>query len=212
MCKKMQQMLTEQEQHDIIKAIERVEQENGVQIVPVIARKSDHYHSASHVFGFTFMLIAFCAMWFYFKHAAYDHVLTLPLIIVLLIVSNFVGQLSANLFPHLKLFLISKHEMHDQVKRSAEHAFFRFHHGIVIYVSLFEHMVYIQGSEAINNALKKEHWESLCHVVTGKMQHQQLAHALKEVIAEIEKLLRQYAVDKAPIANKAQPEKIHFID
>ncbi|KTD81763.1 TPM domain-containing protein [Legionella waltersii] len=223
--KKASHSLTTEQIQELEEAIAHAEHNTSGEIVPVIATCSSHYHHANMVVGFVFSLIAFAVLWCMTEIKptstwSEEHVLSvgLPIFLFTEIAAFILGMLFAGLIPHLKLFFISQKEMQQEVTRAAHQAFFNLHvaktptsTGVVIYVSLFEHLVCVQGDTAISEKLSQEDWQYINDLVIQDIKNNQLANGLKKAILEMGTLLANY-FPATPINSNELHNKVYLLD
>ncbi len=223
--KKASHSLTTAQIQELEAAITSAEHNTSGEIVPVIATCSSHYHHANMMVGFVFSLIVFVALWCMTEIKpsntwAGEHVLSVSLPIFLLaeIVAFIFGVLLAGLIPHLKLLFISQKEMKLEVTRAAREAFFNLHvaktranTGIVIYISLFEHIVCVQGDSAISEKLSQDDWRHIKDLVINDIKKNKLTDGLKKAILEIGTMLSEHFPSASDNPNELH-NKVYLLD
>jgi len=128
-----------------------------VPAAPLQATSSGRYDRAEDIFGVVLVLAALTLAWIFFQdlrpvggdwESGQALVLGLVPILLIVIVGFLVGTTAATIIPVLRLPFISRKEMREEVERCAGEAFHRCKvrktagsSGILIYVSLYEHMV-----------------------------------------------------------------------
>ena len=178
---KARQFFSDSDRELISNAIARAEKKTSGEIVPVVATVSGRYDRAEDLFGVFIALIALTVSWLFFQGISpaegdwqAGRILGLGLIPILLIVlaGFFLGAVLATLFPALRLPLIAKREMDEEVERRAAEAFHRFRlrdtagaTGILIYISLYEHRVRVLGDTAISEKVGPSDWAEISRVV-----------------------------------------------
>lgn len=178
MMKRPSEIFSEADRKTIAQAIEKAELNTSGEIVPVVAAASGRYDRAEDVFGLCLALAALTAAWLFFQDIrsaegvwASGSRLTLGLLPVLaIVIAGFaLGASAATYFPVLKLPFVPKKEIDQEVERAAAHAFRQFRlgrtsggTGILIYVSLLEHRVRVEGGGAIADKLSHKDWEEVC--------------------------------------------------
>ncbi|AUH71357.1 TPM domain-containing protein [Legionella sainthelensi] len=223
--KKASHSLTTEQILELEAAITNAEHNTSGEIVPVIATCSAHYHHANMMVGFVFSLIAFTALWCITEMKpgstwSEEHVLSvgLPIFLFTEIAAFILGLFLAGLIPHLKLFFISQKEMQQEVTRAAHQAFFNLHvaktptsTGVVIYISLFEHIVCVQGDTAISEKLSQEDWQYIKDLVIHDIKKNQLAFGLKNAILEMGTLLAKHFPATSNNSNELH-NKVYLLD
>jgi len=179
--KKATKLFTEEEILNIEAAIAEVEKKTSAEVVPVVATASGRYDRAEDMFGFLLSLLVLGGAWVWFQGVASTVDawggspmlrLNLPVVLVILVATCFIGMALASHVPVLRLPLIAKREMQEEVESSAREMFQRLKirktenaTGILIYVSLYEHMVHVVGDDTINAKLSQDDWQALCDTI-----------------------------------------------
>lgn len=169
----------------ISQAVAEAEKKTGGEIVPAVATSSGRYDRAEDIFGFVISLAALSAFWFVFcpqadpgdyGAASWRTSLPLPGALLVLLVSFTGGAALATWIPALSLPFITKAEMASEVERGAAAAFhnLRAHGtsartGVLVYVSLYEHMVRVLVDDAVIEKIPQEEWEKVAGLVTEGM-------------------------------------------
>lgn len=211
-------LFSKEDRDAIAFAIVEAEKQTSGEIIPVVASVSGRYDRAEDIFGLIFSLISVSSGWRLFQNniAAdswdkFDFGLTL---ILLTILSGFIiGILLTHLFPFLRLPLIAKKEMEEEVDRAATVAFQQYRlrntrdsTGILIYISLYEHQVRIIGDDAISSKLVHADWQRICDTIINGFKHRQYTNGIINGIKLSGKLLAAHfpinAGDKDELANE----------
>jgi len=179
--KRATHLFTDDEIRTIEAAIGEVEKTTSAEVVPVVASASGRYDRAEDLFGFLFSLLVLGCTWGWLHGmapaadawggaSAFGYPLAAALVV--LAVSFFIGMALASHVPVLRLPLIARREMQEEVERRARETFQRLKirktenaTGILIYVSLYEHMVHVVGDDTINAKLSREDWTALCDTI-----------------------------------------------
>jgi putative membrane protein len=150
-------------------AIAEAEKMTAGEIVPVVATVSGRYDRAEDLFGLVFALIALTTIWMLFQSTTetdwavtQSAVLGLPAIVGILIGGFVIGAVLATHFPVLRLPFIARAEMLEEVERRALETFQRERvrdtsssTGVLIYVSLYEHLVKVSRPAGPRKAYDK---------------------------------------------------------
>lgn len=216
---------------DNLKSIEAViaqaELNTSGEIVPVVASVSGQYDRAEDVFGLLFGLLLLSAVWLGTEETISidgqwekDKIatLTLPYVLILVFLGFIVGTILATFFPVLRLIFISKQEMQEQVQGKAAEAFHHFRirntkdaTGVLIYVSLYEHMVRVMGDDRISEKLTQANWDEVCSAVVEGMKNGNPHEGLEKAIEKSGQLLSEHF----PIAENDKnelPNRLQLID
>ena len=208
MMKRPSALFSEADRKAIAQTIEKAEQSTSGEIVPVVAAASGRYDSAEDIFGLCLALVALTTAWLVFQDIrVVDGAWTvgsrlslglLPLVII--IIAGFaLGAAAATRFPALKLLFIPKKEIDLEVERAAAHAFRQFrlgrtHNGtgILIYVSLLERRVRVEGGGAIADKLSHQDWKEVCAAVVDGLKVGRPTEGLMHAIEAAGRLLAQH--------------------
>lgn len=203
--KKASKLFTEQEKQAIKKAVAEAERKTSGEIVPVVATASGRYDRAEDIVGVLTALLAVSLAWLFFQDVrtvsgdwASGQALKPGLLSVLGIFTGgfILGSAAATYFPALKLPFIPGKELREEVERSAAAAFHslrvrrtRESAGVLIYVSLFERIVRVEGDETIGSRLSPSDWEEVCGLTTRGLRDGRACEGLCLAIASCGELL-----------------------
>ena len=198
-------LFTDEDKQAIKDAVAQAESTTSGEIVPVVATRSGRYDRAEDIFGIILALIAVAVAWLLFQQArpaAGDWesgpTLTMGLWVVLLTfaVAFVVGASLSTLVPALARPFVGKQELQEEVLRSAQQAFFEFRirgtegsTGILIYVSLFERMVWVIGDHAISEKLTQPDWDEVKDLVIEGLRNGKPTQGMCSAIARCGELL-----------------------
>ncbi len=224
--KKASQLFSSQQKAMIEQAIAEAERNTSGEIIPVVATVSGRYDRAEDLFGLLFALMALALGWWIYQQPGLfgggwgggaARVSLLP-VIATIVAGFFVGVMLATWIPSLALPLIAKQEMQEEVERSAVEAFHRCRvrdtqgsTGILIYFSLYEHMVTVIGDSAINEKLQQSDWEDICRLAVQDVKQGTVAEALANTIDRCGRLLSQY-FPAAPGDRNELKNELHLVD
>ncbi len=214
--KKPTQIFSTEERDEIKKGIASAEAGTSGEIVPVVVSASGRYDRSEDIFGIIFALIIISIYWSMFQlpiasewsTASSGNPVFWPVILIF-IISFIIGATLASTIPVLRLPFIAKSEMQQEVERSAIETFQRQRiratkegTGVLIYLSLFEHMVHVVGDDGINAKVEPGEWQSICDLIVKGMRENKPEPALLEAIKSTGLLLAKYF----PIADDDQNE------
>jgi len=114
--------------------------------------------------------------------------------------------------------LIAKREMTEEVERRARETFQRLRirdtrnaTGILIYVSLYEHMVHVVGDDTISAKLSQDDWEELTGIIIAGFKDGQPAEGIRNgILRGGELLARHFSIE--PGDRNELVDKLHLID
>jgi len=206
-------------------AIAEAEKMTAGEIVPVIATVSGRYDRAEDLFGLVFALIVLTATWTLFQSTnetgwavTHSAALGLPAVAGILIGGFVIGAALATHFPVLRLPLITRAEMLEEVERRALETFQRERvrdtssgTGVLIYVSLYEHLVKVIGDNAVSAELPEEALEDVCALVVNGLRIGRPAEGLQQAVKKTGELLAAHLPPTAESANELANHLI-FVD
>ncbi len=227
LMKKATQLFTKDEIRAIEAAVTEVEKMTSAEVVPVVATASGRYDRAEDLFAFLLSLLVLGCAWGGFQGIRSSAMewsgslafrLNLPLVLAILIAVFFTGIALASRFPLLRLPLIAKREMREEVERRARETFQRLRirgtrnaTGILIYVSLHERMVHVVGDDAINAKLSRDDWEALSEIIISGFKDGQPMEGMRNGIRRCGEILaRHFPIE--PGDRNELADKLHLID
>lgn len=183
---------TTAEREKIRQAVAEAEKETTGEIAVMVVDESDRYRDAEIlgallVAGLVSVILSVAlhhvTIWFF-----------LPVLFLLFFPCWYLFRK----LPHLKLALLSYRRTHIAV---TEHAILSFYQkglhrtkngtGVLIYISLLEHRVWILGDKGINEKIEPGFWNSLVQELTGGIRAGRALDALCAVIARCGAALAQ---------------------
>lgn len=198
----MEKSLTEEQLLAIEETVSKAEKLTSCEIVPVLANSSDKYLHASTIFGFIMALLAYLAfigLWPYMPAESWDGLSRVEYhfaVVGLMSLAFIVGVFLSQLYPILKLPFISQEEMALRVRRRARQAYFDYcrgrtshNTGIVVYVSLFEHIVIVQGDNEVSKKISQSEWDDVCQLMLAQLKKGALCQAYCDGILQLGKLV-----------------------
>lgn len=197
-------------------AIAEAEKMTAGEIIPVVATISGRYDRAEDLFGLLFALIALSVAWLLFQgttqaawSTAQTPVLGLPATAGILIGGFVIGAALATHFPMLRLPFIARAEMIEEVERRALETFQRQRvrdtssgTGVLIYVSLYEHVVKVIGDDGVAAHLSSDSLEDICKLVVDGLKRGRPADGLRQAVKKTGELLAAHLPPTAGDANE----------
>jgi putative membrane protein len=225
--KKATTLFAQEEVKNIEATIGEIEKMTCAEMIPVVATASGRYDRSEDLFAFLLSLLVLGAAWVWFQEAAPTQALwsdglvlklNLPIVLMILVVSFFIGIAMASRFPQLRLPFISKREMCEEVERRARETFQRLKirntknsSGVLLYVSLYEHIVHVVGDDNINAKLSQSDWQTLCDTIVSGFKKGKPDEGMRRGILRGGKLLAQHFPIKPNDKNEL-PNKLYLID
>lgn len=175
---------TQEQRKEIADAVAEAESKTSAEIVPVVATDSGRYDRAEDSFGLVLGLLTLPVLWLLFEwhpgsQAQWGPQNPLNSILRLMLGvfgGYLVGAFAASRIGPLRRLFTTRREMYEEVESRAQETFFdqRIHHtqggtGLLIYVSLYEHIAVVFADEAVNARLGQTALDELCKTLTDNM-------------------------------------------
>jgi putative membrane protein len=188
--------LSDSDRSSISDTVKAVEKRTAGEIVPMVVSASYHYPMAdvigAAVFSLPIAILATTVIGNWLWIGGRDMWLFLGLAAVLFILFNVLVRNT----PSLKRFFISQREMAEEVEEAAMTRFFseglhqtRDATGILIFVSVFEHKVWILADRGIDAKVADGHWEEIVAMVTDGIRQNRPAEAICEAVRKVGDIL-----------------------
>ncbi len=181
---------------EIEKQIETIEKKTQAEIVPVIVRSSSSYTQAPLTLMLLFAML-FLVLWEIFvPHLYWD---SLPQAVGLLAAGVVAVFFGASLFarsPLVRRALTVRSEELEQCWKRARIEFYenRLHHtadsmGVLIYISLLEHVVIVLADQKIAQQLPSETWQAAVDKVVLGIKNKTMAQGIQKGLDTCSQLL-----------------------
>lgn len=214
------------ERDQINSAVAAAEQQTAGEIVPVIATTSDRYEQAVVLGGFLFSVLLLVAAWAVSEYlnqvgGGWEDDPLIPSLswIVALVIAGFVvGSAVVSYVDPLRYLLSTASDRREQVERRAWEAFGRLGvgktcggTGIILYVSLFERIVSVQGDASIAQKLDQKTWEEVRDLIIQGIRDDRAADGFCRAIARCGELLAAHFPRTADDVNEL-PDELHVLE
>lgn len=172
---------TEIQRDAIEAAVAEAESRTGAEIVVAVAPRSGRYDRAEDIFGVLLGLLAVAAAWLAFQRLVpstrawtdgVEPTMNLVVVLALFAFWFFAGAALSTRFPALARPLIMRSEMEEEVRRSGTVTFVNLRVGstadraaILIYVSLFEHLVWVCPDDGVASKIPDDAWKPLAEEI-----------------------------------------------
>lgn len=172
---------TETQRDAIEAAVAEAESRTGAEIVVAVAPRSGRYDRAEDIFGVLLGLLAVAAAWLAFQRLVpstrawtdgVEPTMNLVVVLALFAFWFFAGAALSTRFPALARPLIMRSEMEEEVRRSGTVTFVNLRVGstadraaILIYVSLFEHLVWVCPDDGVAAKIPDDAWKPLAEEI-----------------------------------------------
>lgn len=222
------QLFSDTDRQKINAAVRDAEAGTSAEIVPVVATASGRYDRAEDVLGLWLgigLMVAISLFWpppmmgtesgsWESNSAALQPVK----LIVAMLVGFILGAVIGSKVPILRRLFTPKRQMTDEVRQTARSVFFdnRIHHtqaggGLLIYVSLFEHIAVILADRQVVAAIGQPALDSLCQSLTQQLRTAGPTAALCQTLQTAGELLKSALPRGADDVNEL-PDALVTID
>ncbi len=204
-----EKFLNGQDREKVEKAVKEAEKHTSGEIVPMVVSKSYHYPMSDVIGGFVFafpvslILTYLLGGWFWVGH--YNLWLFLGIVTVLFILFHQAVKHTAG----LKRLFISDREIAEEVEEAAVTSFFReglyhtrYETGILIFISVFEHRVWVLADRGINAKVKQGQWDEIVNMIVEGIKTGNQADAMCKAVAEVGRILKEHFPIKADDTNE----------
>jgi len=188
---------SKEEQQQIAAAVGEAEARTSAEIVPVVVSASGRYDRAEDICGLWTALIFLGFAYFLVPQArpepgTWDFAWStweLPIYLLAVLLGFLVGTVKANYVAPLRQLFTPRVQMREEVEGRARQLFVdqRIHHtqgatGLLIYLSLYEHMASVIADATVTEKLGQEALDALCEELTAGLRSGKPAEALCQTI------------------------------
>ncbi len=204
-----QQFLSEKDRQKIIQTVKEVEQLTAGEILPMVVSQSYTYPMADVIGGTVLALPTalivnhFVGGWLWIGNQ------NMWLFLGLLTVCFILFHQVCRRIPLLKRLFISQREIDAEVKEAATTSFLREGlyktrdgTGILIFISVFEHKVWVLGDEGINKKVPADQWDNIVHIITDGIKQKNQADAICRAVKEAGHILKKHFAIKPDDRNE----------
>jgi putative membrane protein len=194
-----QHFLTDAEQHTITQTVQAAEKRTSGEIVPMVVSQSHTYPVAPIVAGVFFGLPLALLSARLFGGLLWLGTDNMWIFLCFFSIFYFIGYQLVTVFPTLKRFFLSPLRADLAVQNAAAAAFHNesLHNtkdanGILLYVSVLEHRVWILADEGINDKIDPQNWQEIVDLVTAGIKKGIPCQALCDGIERIGAILEHH--------------------
>ncbi len=194
-----QSFLAEQDYQRIDEAVKAAEGKTSGEIVCMVRPASYHYPLANVIGAATLTLPSALLLtpvvggWFWL--GTQNLWLFLGLFAMIFVAT----YLLVKNWPTLKRWFISTREINEEVEEAAITQFFRhgLHKtkdatGVLIYISVFEHKVWVLADHCINAKLEQDTWDGIVQTITSGIKEGRPANAICDAIGQVGDMLEKH--------------------
>lgn len=197
-------LFNEEQLKQVEKAVIEAEARTSCEVVPVVATASGRYDRAEDMIGLWLGVFAAITVWLIFprqsnESGSWDGVpfyVGLLTMVAVVVVAFIAGASVGSRIGWLRRLFTPRKQMLEEVSARARETFFdkRIHHtsgstGMLIYVSLFEHIAVVLGDQEILDKLGQTFLDRLCQQLTEGLHQGDSTDVICSVIAEAGKQL-----------------------
>lgn len=183
---------TDSERETIRQAVRAAERTTSGEIATMVVDESDSYPEAATLGAVLVAALVGCIVSILIRHVTiWSYV---PLVCML----YFPARLMFKAFPRIKLCFASGRRIEEAVRERAVRAFYekglyktREETGILIFLSLLEHKVWILGDRGINEKIPAGSWQTLASDLAAGIRDGRACDALVDVIVRCAKVLSE---------------------
>lgn len=192
-------LFTPADREEIVRAVREAEAKTSAEIVPVVAAASGRYDRPEDIVGLWVGGIALSLAWWFWPQPAVQagdwgetpRWYQLVALLAAGLAGFVIGALLASRIGWLRRLFTPRGQMVEEVQARARALFFdsRVHHtegatGLLVYVSLYEHLAVVLGDRAIEEKLGRPTLDQLCARLTSALRQGPLPQALALAIRE----------------------------
>jgi putative membrane protein len=203
---KLKQRFSEDDLTRIKAAVADAENKISGEIVPVIVERSGNYSIANYKGGVFLAVFVFAVMVVLDRYVI-DASLTLyydPLFIfTIVMVSGAIGAVIPNISSSFKRWLVSREDMDESCRESAENAFLeeeifntRHRTGIMIFISFFEHKVIVMADRGISKVVEQKAWDEIVAELVANIRSDKVVEGMEAGIRKCGEILLEKGFHK----------------
>lgn len=191
--------LNDEDRAAITAAVVAAEKHTAGEIVPMVVSASYHYPMADVIGGVALalptalLLTPLAGGWLWIGRW------NLWVFLGLMTVFFLAAQAFLRRIPRLKRCFIARREIDEEVEEAAITSFFkkglhrtRGETGVLLFISLFEHRVWILADRGIDRKVGPGHWDELVGDVVQGIRQKRAGEAIAEAVTRIGRLLAEH--------------------
>ncbi|MFH1076457.1 MAG: hypothetical protein V1753_06400 [Pseudomonadota bacterium] len=195
----VKEFLSEEDKHRIIDSVKEAECCTTGEIVPMVVSASYHYPMADVIgatlFAFTLSIFMTPLVGGFFWIGAQN----MWVFIGLFAVKFTLFHTLIRRIPSLKRVFVSKKEIDEEVEEAAITSFFKQNicrtrdaTGVLIYISLFEHKVYVLADKGINAMVAQGEWDEIVKLIVDGIRQKRGGEVISEAVRRVGIILKEY--------------------
>ena len=191
--------ISDEDRRKIEAAVNEAEKHTAGEIVPLVVSASYHYPMADVIGAAAFALPIALALTYVIGQLLWIGGQNLWLFLGLFAVLFVIFHTVVRHWPALKRLFISSREMEEEVEEAAVTRFFleglhrtRDETGVLIFISVFEHRVWVLADRGIDARVEKDQWEKPVRTIVGGIKQRRQAEAICEAVKMIGEILSRH--------------------
>ena len=191
--------LSDADKEKVITAVKEAEKLTAGEIVPLVVSASYRYPMANVIggaaFAFPISIIVTPLVGGWLWLGTQNMWLFAGFLVILFMVFREIVKRT----HWLKRWFISSHEMDEEVKEAAVTSFFseglhrtRDETGILVFISVFEHKVWILADRGINEKVPAGRWEDIVKIIVDGIKQKQQTQSICEAVKKIGAILQAH--------------------
>ncbi len=220
-------ILSTEDQAAIEHAVKDAESRTCAQIVVAVAGRSGRYQRAADWFGLALALTAVAVSWIRWQRldearadwsSGQEPQVGLMWVLLIFAAWFVIGVLLASHWPVLSRPFLTRAELEGAVRRRGFEAFHQLHiagtrkaTGLLIYVSLFERMVWVCPDNGIAAKLGEKHWKPVSDVIAEGFKTGRPGPAMAAAVKKTGSLLAEQFPGEGNDANEL-PDPVRMLD
>ncbi len=189
--------------------VKNAERNTSGEIAVMMVDASDSYREAEFLGA---LLLSACIALIF---AVSLHLVTIWSYIPAVIILWFPALYIIRRFPRFKLILAGRKRLEEAVRERSIRAFFekrlystREETGVLIFISILEHKVWILGDRGINERIGPQLWQELTGELAGSIKKDQAFEGVCAVIEKLSETLKEHFPQSADDTNELSDEVI----
>lgn len=194
-----QNFLTPDEQQRVTDAVQQAEKQTSGEIVPMLVSASHSYPMAPVVGGVFFALPMALLSARLFGAYLWLGTDSMWMFVAFFILYYAIAHQVVSRFPQLKRFFLSSERANLAVQEAAAAAFFREAlyktrdaNGILLYISVLEHRVWVLGERGINEKIDQAAWQEIVDMLIKGIKKGKRCDAICDAVSQIGSILQEH--------------------
>ena len=195
----VQKFLSDSDREKIAESVKKVEKTTAGEIVPMVVSSSGSYPLSGVIGGLALSVPLALAGDFFIGPMIVAFVRDIWVFLGLETVLFVLAYLLVERVLRLKRLFIPEGEMLEQVRTAAIASFYREglyrtkqETGVLIYVSIFEHMVWVLGDRGIHEKVGQDAWSGLVATIVDGIKKGKQGEAICEAVERTGAILREH--------------------